>query len=157
MGPAGGDRVVADVVALDPGSEVEDALHHPLPLLHGLGKGSHHVLEAADRRRHRPLQHPDLVVVLHQAELAELAGQPRLLGGRLRSDDQGVHRRIEPAQHQHRAVQAAHRLAKTVERCAGDAEQMGRLLHPAPGADPHSPVLALVKKAGEERSERGSR
>ena len=148
MGPAGGDRLVADVVALDPGAEVEDALHHPLSLLHRLREGPHHVLEAADRRRHRPLQHPDLVVVLDQAQLAQLPGQPGLFPGVLGAGDQGVHGRVEPAQHQHRPVEPAHRLAQAVERGAVDVEQVGRLLHPPSGTDPELPGARIGEEGG---------
>ena len=98
VGPARRDGAVADVVALDPSPEVEDTLHHPLPLLHGLGDGAHDVFEALDRRRHRPVQRPDLVPVLDQAQLAEHFPELRLEGGVTGFLEQAVDPRVEAAQ-----------------------------------------------------------
>ena len=148
VGPARGDGVVADVVALDPGAEVEDPLHHPLPLLHGLGQSPDHVLEAADRRLDGPLEHPDLVVVLDQAQLAELRREPALLRRVAGRADHRVDLGVEPAQEQDRPVQPPHVAFQTVQGNALDAEQEGRLRHPAPGAHPELPAPGIGEETG---------
>ncbi|CAM5358157.1 hypothetical protein STENM223S_03894 [Streptomyces tendae] len=67
----GGDRVVADVVPLDPGPQEERALDVPLRRGPRLAEGAHDVLEAPGGGLAGEAQIGDLEVVLHPAHLGE--------------------------------------------------------------------------------------
>jgi hypothetical protein len=67
----GADAAVADVVAVDPGPQPEDALQPALARLAGPRQRAHDVLEAGDRRVDGVLELRDLVLVLDQPQLGQ--------------------------------------------------------------------------------------
>jgi len=71
VGPAGGDRVVADVVALHAGAQVEDTFDDALAAALRGRQGPHDVFEALDRVVDGQLQLGHLEVVLYQALFAQ--------------------------------------------------------------------------------------
>ena len=107
----GGDGVVAEFVALLPGTGEEGALHDALAaeVGQGAGQGLDHFGEAFHRGGHGGLHLLDLPLVLDQAELGECLGQllvegiqhaevqvVRILGGVVAG---GVHERVDVLVH----------------------------------------------------------
>ena len=145
MRPGRGDGAVADVVALVARAQVEDALDDALRAPDRGRQGAHHVLEAADRHVDGVLQLVDLVVVLHEPQLAQGA---RELLVRVARDHGDVDAGVIAAQRDDVGRREGDEvLLELVARRRGDVPSVPRLLEPSARPDPDLAKPGIAEEA----------
>ena len=140
---AGGDALVADVVAVRPGATPEGALDPALAVLHDVVPLANGVLEAQDRRVDRVLELLDLPRVLDETHLGEMSRQLPVRRAVTAHGDERVDVRVDAAKHARRPT-TAQRVRQLVQVAAGEAEDLAGLGERAPASGPGLAVATVA-------------